>query len=108
MAAEQATSMHRRCEGAFHETWTAMAQRWLLGSLYALQPKRIASVPHLLWHVARDLARGGTRVPDQARTSARPDTFGGVCKDIEWDTVLAAARLGFFPWAHCGPLKWWT
>ncbi len=55
-----------------------------------------------------DILRGGTVVPDPKRTRPVPDTFGGVARDISAETVLAAARLGFFPWCHCGPLKWWT
>jgi leucyl/phenylalanyl-tRNA--protein transferase len=93
---------------AFAETWQARSMRWLLGTAYALKPKRILDVPYLLWHSTADLARGGTRVPDPARTQARPDTFAGICRDISPDKVLAAARLGFFPWCHLGPLKWWT
>ena len=92
----------------FQETWDRRLHRWLLGTAYALKPKRISDVPYLLWHSAADLARGGTRVPDPARTQARPDTFAGICRDIAPDKVLAAARLGFFPWCHFGPLKWWT
>ena len=28
--------------------------------------------------------------------------------DITSERVLAAARRGYFPWCHLGPLKWWT
>lgn len=82
--------------------------RWLLGAAYSLQPKRATDVPFLLWHMGRDLLRGGTQVPDPARTQSRPDSFAGVCRNISPETILAAARLGYFPWCHCGPLKWWT
>jgi leucyl/phenylalanyl-tRNA--protein transferase len=92
----------------FRESLSQTLERWLWGTAYALMPRRVADVPYLLWNVARDLLRGGTRVPDPARTSPRPDTFGGVCRDVSAETVLAAARLGFFPWCHVGPLKWWT
>lgn len=92
----------------FAETPLFTVQRWVLGTLYAVRPVRIGDLPHLLWHSARDLLRGGTRVPDPSRTAARPDTFGGVCRDIGPESILAAARLGFYPWCHFGPLKWWT
>lgn len=95
-------------DGQFAERPLFTLQRWILGTLYALRPVRIGDLPHLLWHATRDVLRGGTRVPDPARTEARPDTFGGVCRDISPETVLAAARLGFFPWCHVGPMKWWT
>jgi leucyl/phenylalanyl-tRNA--protein transferase len=79
-----------------------------LGIAYALKPDRIVDLPRLLWLCARDLARGGTVMPDASRTSPRPDTFAGVCRNITPETMIAAARKGFFAWKHCGPLKWWT
>lgn len=91
-----------------HETPFAVAARWVLGTAYALQPQRIASLPALLLWTGLDLLRGGTRVPEQTRTRSTPDTFGGVVRELTPETYLAAARIGFFPWAHCGPLKWWT
>lgn len=107
IAAAITTTRARRDE-IFEEKWSVMMQRWLLGTAYALKPNRIGNVPYLLWYAALDILRGGTRVPDPARTYSRPDTFGGICRDPSADTVLAAARLGFFPWCHFGPLKWWT
>ena len=95
-------------DGRFAEQPVFTLQRWLLGTLYALRPVRIADLPYLIFHCARDMLRGGTRVPDPARTSPRPDTFGGVCRDLSPDTVFAAAKKGFYPWSHFGPLKWWT
>jgi len=90
------------------ETALAAVKRWVLGTAYAVHPQRIADVPHLLLWTALDLVRGGTAVPEQARTRSRPDTFGGVVRELTPETYLAAVRSGFFPWAHCGPLKWWT
>lgn len=90
------------------ETLRAAVMRWVLGCAYAMQPQRIASVPSLLFWAGLDLLRGGTRVPDQDNTRSIPDTFAGVVRDLTPESYLAAVRLGFFPWAHCGPLKWWT
>jgi len=97
----------RRAE-MFQENWNTWAQRWILGTAYALMPARIAVFPHFVVHTLTDLLLGRTLVPDQAHTKRHPDTFGGVCRNVSAETVLAAARLGFFPWSHCGPLKWWT
>ena len=99
-------AMHR--DDAIRETWEARLQRWLLGTAFALMPVRAANFPYLVAHCARDMLRGGTLIPDQRRTQPRPDTFGGVCRNVSATTVLAASRLGFFPWCHVGPLKWWT
>jgi len=90
------------------ETARRRATRWLLGCAYALHPRRIANVPHLLVWTACDVIQGGTLVPKRERTQSRPDTFGGVVRDLSPASYMAALRLGFFPWAHCGPLKWWT
>jgi leucyl/phenylalanyl-tRNA--protein transferase len=90
------------------ETLSTWLQRWVLGTAYALHPSRIGDFPYLAVRTLADMLRGGTRVPDPRRTYARPDTFAGVCRGISAETFLAAARLGFFPWNHCGPLKWWT
>lgn len=84
------------------------ANRVLLGLAYALHPQRLRDIPPLLLWTTLDLLRGRTEVPDQSRTRSRPDTFGGVVRKLTPETYLAAARLGFFAWAHCGPLKWWT
>ncbi|MCC7252087.1 MAG: leucyl/phenylalanyl-tRNA--protein transferase [Hyphomicrobium sp.] len=97
-----------RRDGPFAEQPVFTVQRWILGTLYALRPVRIGDLPYLFYYGARDMLRGGTHVPDPARTEPRPDTFGGICRDISPETVLAAARQGFFPWCHFGPLKWWT
>jgi len=82
--------------------------RWVFGVAYALHPSRIADVPWLLRHMASDLARGGTVLPNASRTRPRPDTFAGVCRNLSPEIMVVAARRGFFAWKHCGPLKWWT
>jgi len=92
----------------FQETLLRRAARWVLGCAYALHPQRIASVPHLIFWTILDLIRGGTALPDRNRTRSLPDTFAGVVQDLTPASYMAAMRLGFFPWAHCGPLKWWT
>ena len=92
----------------FRESLSDRMRRWLMGTAYACHPKRVGDLPHLLAFTFADIARGGTRIPDPGATHARPDTFAGVCRDISPETIMAAARLGFFPWAHFGPLKWWT
>jgi leucyl/phenylalanyl-tRNA--protein transferase len=92
----------------FRETPSQTALRWIMGLAYACHPKRIVNLPFLLSWMLADVALGGTVVPDPRRTHLRPDTFAGVARNVTPDTVLAAARLGFFPWCHIGPLTWWT
>lgn len=107
-APAQVPTRTARRDALFKESWNTWAQRWVLGTAYALMPSRLASLPHLVLHTLTGAVRGGTLVPDQKRTKAIPDTFGGICRNVSAETILAAARQGFFPWCHCGPLKWWT
>lgn len=106
--ADARTQAHAKAGPAPDETAFEKVRRWVLGIAYALQPQRISSLPHLMLWTALDTLAGGTEIPDQARTRSRPDSFGGVVRDLSPKTYLAALRLGFFPWCHCGPLKWWT
>lgn len=103
---EENTAARRR--RLFRETPKEKLLRWSMGTAFACHPKRAADLPFLIWHMGADMAHGGTRVPSDATTHARPDTFAGVARDITPERIIAAARRGFFPWAHVGPLKWWT
>lgn len=102
------TTIAARRSKLFRESWNGWVQRWVLGSAYALKPNLIRETPHMLYRATLDILSGGTRIPKRERSWPRPDTFGGVCRDPSAETVLAAAQAGFFPWCHCGPLKWWT
>lgn len=102
---ENALARRRRL---FRETPQQKLARWLFGLAYACHPKRVAELPFLIWYAAADLLRGGTRLPSTTTTHEHPDSFAGLCRDITPERILAAARAGFFPWSHLGPLKWWT
>lgn len=108
LAEEQAQTPLAQRRRLFRESLQQRLMRWALGTAYALHPKRIATLPFLLWYTASDLARGGTSLPSNATTRQLPDTFAGVVRDITPERIIAAARRGFFPWSHIGPLKWWT
>lgn len=108
IAAESAGGERDRRAELFRETPSQTAMRWLMGTAYACHPKRISNLPYLLWWSLADMARGGTVVPDPARTHRRPDIFAGIVRNASPESVRAAGRLGFFPWCHLGPLKWWT
>ena len=66
MGVQQTTNARVRNPGAeaagraelFRESWNTWAQRWVLGTAYALKPNRIATVPYLLWNCAADLLQG--------------------------------------------------
>jgi leucyl/phenylalanyl-tRNA--protein transferase len=97
-----------RQSDVFRESMAQTALRLAFGLAYACHPKRVATLPYLIAATLADLARGGTRVPDPNTPASRPDTFAGVVRDLTPETFLAGLRIGFFPWCHCGPLKWWT
>ncbi len=108
IAEEHDETLVARRRRLFREPPKEKLLRWLMGTAYACHPKRIVDLPFLLWDTAADISRGGTKVPSEATTRPRPDTFAGVCRDITPERIIAAARGGFFPWCHVGPLKWWT
>lgn len=108
IAEERDETLAARRRRLFREPLKEKLLRWLMGTAYACHPKRIADLPFLLWDTAADISRGGTKVPNEATTRPRPDTFAGACRDITPERIIAAARGGFFPWCHVGPLKWWT
>lgn len=95
-------------QSVFVEPLANKVARWVLGIAYACHPKRVSTLPALSLWTTIDLLRGGTRIPDQKRTFASPDTFAGVCRSPTVETLVAAARIGFYPWCHVGLLKWWT
>lgn len=105
---EPGTARQSQPRKDFHEAPIAKVRRWALGIAYAWHPKRISSVPPLLALMARDAIRGGTRLPTPDKVSAIPDSFAGICRDLSTETIVSAARGGFYPWCHVGPLKWWT
>jgi len=92
----------------FTETPYQRLERWLFGTYFAVRPPRTRFLGRFLWEVTLDMARGGTSVPDPGRVHACPELMGGVCRNISPRTIMAAGRLGFSPWCHLGPLKWWT
>ena len=80
--------------------------RIALGVAYQLKPDRITGLPALGLAVGREFLRGGTAVPGSATLHGSPANFGGVAFGPSPEAVMQAARAGFYPHAHMGPLKW--
>jgi leucyl/phenylalanyl-tRNA--protein transferase len=95
-------------EISFREARVETAQRWLLGAAWALQPRRIAGIPGLVGACLADLALRPGGLPDPDRALNRPKGLAGQVHDFSPETILEAYRLSLFPFAHCGPLKWWS
>lgn len=90
------------------DTLATRARQMALATLYPLMPARIHEAPHLVARIALDMLRRRQGPPDPARIAGRPAGYGGVAWDVSTPTVLEAARLGFYPHAHIGPMKWWS
>ena len=90
------------------DTAHAWARQFVLGMLYPLKPGRIADVPFLAANIALDTLRRRAGAPQAARIRSRPPGYGGIAWDVSTPTVLEAARAGFYPHSHVGPMKWWS
>lgn len=94
----------------FRETLAARLRRWVLGSAYALQPKRIALMPRLtlmtLAHIF-GLAEAESRIPEHPAHYGKHGLIG-ISQDLGVDHLIAAYRRGIFPVCHIGPMKWWN
>ena len=86
----------------------ARARQFALGMAYLLKPGRIGDLPFLVAHLAAETAQRRDGPPEAARIRARPAGFAGIAWDVSTPTVLEAARRGFYPNSHVGPMKWWS
>ena len=93
---------------AFHESGFAIAERWLLGAAWAMVPSRIAGVPNLLRLCLREWMAPDYALPDPERALDQPPGLAGIAHDLSADTLARAYARGLFPFAHVGPLKWWS
>jgi leucyl/phenylalanyl-tRNA---protein transferase len=92
----------------FRESFAGMAERWALGLAWAAMPSRIAGVPNLVRLCSRELLAPDFALPDPERALDRPPGLAGIVHDFTLPTLLAAYRRGLYPFAHVGPLKWWS
>jgi leucyl/phenylalanyl-tRNA--protein transferase len=92
----------------FREPLTAMAERWLLGAVWALTPRRIRGLPNLARLCFQELLAPDYALPDPERTFDQPPGLAGIVHDFTPPTLLAAYRRGLYPFAHIGPPKWWS
>ena len=108
IAEDNEESQAARRRRLFRETPKEKLLRWTMGTAYACHPKRIADLPFLLWDMAADISRGGTKIPSD---DDNPPATRHLRRRLPRHHPRAhhrAARRGFFPWCHLGPLKWWT
>lgn len=89
------------------EPLPARLRRWVLGTAWALKPPRTASVPAVLYLLARHYLGLG---PDKDALPDPKQVFrggvAGICADLKGETLMAAYARGLFPFCHVGPQKW--
>lgn len=91
----------------FRETPLEACERWLLGTAWALRPKRIeALVPLARAYIAHLIGRS-RGLPD---ASALGETceLAGIADDLSPPTLMQAYARGLFPHGHFGPVKWFS
>ncbi|MHB2263893.1 leucyl/phenylalanyl-tRNA--protein transferase [Aliihoeflea sp. PC F10.4] len=83
-------------------------RRMALAAGYWLKPARIRDAPHLVAGMASSLLSRSKAVPALSDIRERPSGFAGLAFDPDTPTVLEAARRGFYPYSHFGPMGWWS
>jgi len=91
----------------FRETPVEIGQRVLLGTAWALKPKRIGALAPLTRAYVAHLIKGSRGLPD-AGALAEDSDLAGIAGDISSPTLVQAYALGLFPYGHFGPLKWFS
>ncbi len=95
-------------DALFRESLAEMAKRWALGLAWAAMPSRIRGLPNLFQLCVREFLARDYALPDPERAFDQPPGLAGIVHDLTPTTLLAAYRRGLYPFAHIGPLKWWS
>lgn len=98
-----------RRQALFRETPLERAKRIALGLVWALRTReRIANLPALASLWLKDLVSPVVGLPDAHAAADTKEGLAGIVRDFSPPTILEAYRRGLYPWAHVGPLKWWS
>jgi leucyl/phenylalanyl-tRNA---protein transferase len=92
----------------FRETLLQALERWVLGTIWALNPRRIGGLPTLGRMWLADLVDRQAGLPDPECALDKPNGLAGIVHDLSVPTLVEAYRRGLFPFAHVAPLKWWS
>ncbi|WP_404402389.1 leucyl/phenylalanyl-tRNA--protein transferase [Pelagibacterium halotolerans] len=85
-------------------------RRVVLGTAYALRPKRVAVLPAVLlaWIKAKlGFERYDACLEDDALALRHPLGFAGICGDMTPDVLMRGFAKGLYPFSHVGRKKWW-
>jgi leucyl/phenylalanyl-tRNA--protein transferase len=92
----------------FREPPGAFVERFVLGSVWAMTPKRIGGLPGIARMLARDLLAPDAALPDPESAFDSPPGLAGIVHDLSVPTLVAAYSRGLYPFSHLPPLKWWS
>jgi leucyl/phenylalanyl-tRNA--protein transferase len=92
----------------FRESARQRLRREALGLAYAMRPERLAGILPMWQLLLRDAIARRADLPDPRAALANPDGLCGIVRDLSVDTLVDAYASGLYPWAHCGPIKWWA
>ena len=92
----------------FRESLADTVERWALGLAWATMPARIGGLPNLARLCVREMLAPDFALPDPERAYDQPPGLAGIVHDFTLPTLLAGYRRGLYPFAHVGPLKWWS
>ena len=95
-------------ETLFRESMRDRAERLAFGTAWALMPSRIAGLPHLARMWLSEFMAPDYALPDPERALDNPPGLAGIAHDLSLPTLLEAHRRGLYPFAHLGPIKWWS
>jgi len=97
-----------RRSALFRESFADMAERWALGLAWAAMPARVRGLPNLFRLCVREFLARDDALPEPECAYEQPPGLAGIVHDVTPPTLLAAYRRGLYPFAHVGPLKWWS
>jgi len=100
---------HSRVAPVFQEPLSARCRRWLLGSAYALQPKRFHLMPRVTALTIANMFHGKS-VQQLLRENSLYGEEGllGISDDLSVEAISDAYSVGAFPFCHLRPMKWWN
>lgn len=79
----------------------------VLGTAYALVPRRLPGLLPLIGVTLRDLAAPAD-MPDPCAALTQPDGLCGLARVRDTAGLMQGYRRGMFVMSHIGPLKWWA
>jgi len=102
MVLQRARALH------YCEPLSARARRLILGSAYALQPRRIHLMPRIIAETVKHAVCQASM--GDLLTREIPGGYEGligISNDLSVEALLKAYSRGLFPVCHMGPMNWW-